>query len=454
MAQLIRSYNDTYAYEHDKAVYIYQSADINPREFNTEQTDDSLNWDITNYIGDFLVLPYGDYNNLPEVIREVVHKNYIAPGILKKKAQLLWGKGPKLYTEVIQNGELKREWLDDKEIQSWLDGFEYEDYLLKCNVDFNTIEGTFTKFRRNRGGRIGKRFISALEHIPTNRARAAKKKDNTRINPTHIIETDWSFTDLNSINKAVAYNIFNPKDPFQYATSIYYSNMYSFCTDYYTVPDIYGSLEWLRRSTDIPKILKHMSDNTMNIKFHIQSPAGFWEEKKEMLKAKADADNKSYHPKMLQEYKQDFFTQVTEVLSGIQNVGKFLHTEKVINVDGANIIEQGWDIKPIDMKIKDYVDSQIAISNRADRAVSGGIGLHGALGNVNESARSNSGSEQIYALKNYLQTGIDIPEMIVTKPINLAIRANFPGKNIKLGFYHDQAKAEQEETPSNREINQ
>jgi len=37
MAQLIRSYNDTYAYEHDKAVYIYQSADINPREFNTEQ---------------------------------------------------------------------------------------------------------------------------------------------------------------------------------------------------------------------------------------------------------------------------------------------------------------------------------------------------------------------------------------------------------------------------------
>ncbi len=454
MAELIRRHNDTYAYEHEQAVYIYESADINPREFNTQQTEDTLDWDITNYIGDYLVLPYGDYNNLPEVIREVVHKNYIAPGILKKKAQLLWGKGPMLYTEVIEDGELKRNWVEDTQIQDWLESFDYEDYLLKCNVDFNTIEGTFTKFRRNRGGRISSPSISALEHIPPNRARAAKKKADSSTPPTHIIETDWNFSDLSSIEKAVAYNIFNPKNPFQHATSIYYSNMYSFCTDYYTVPDIYGSLEWLRRSTDIPKILKHMSDNTMNIKFHIQSPAGFWEEKKEMLKAKADADGKNYHPKMLQAYKQDFFTQVTEVLSGIQNIGKFIHTEKVVEVNGANIIEQGWDIKPIDMKIKDYVDSQLAISNRSDRAVSGGIGLHGALGNVNESARSNSGSEQIYALKNYLQTGIDIPEMIVCKPINLAIRANFPGKKIKLGFYHDAAKAEQEETPSNRQINQ
>jgi len=453
MAGLVRSIGDTHLFEHEQSVYIYQSSEINPREFDTQHTEDSLDWNLTNYIGDYLILPYGDYNNLPEVIREVIHKNYIAPGILKKKAQLLWGKGPKLYTEVIENGELKRNWIDDNEIQDWLDSFDYEEYLLKCNVDFNAIEGTFTKFRRSRGGRIGKNFISKLEHIKPNRARAAKLKADSNTPPTHFIETDWNFSNISSIQKAIAYNIYNPKAPFRYPTSIYYSNMYSFCTDFYTVPDIYGSLPWLKISSDIPKILKHMSDNTMNIKFHIQSPASFWEAKAQMLKDNLK-DGQTYSPKMLKDYKQEFFRQVTEVLSGIENVGKFLHTEKVMNVDGANLLEQGWDIKPIDMKIKDYVDSQIAISNRSDRAVSGGIGLHGALGNVNESARSNSGSEQIYALKNYLQTGIDIPEMIVCKPINLAIRANFPGKKVKLGFYHDAAKAEQEETPLDRLINQ
>ena len=137
-------------------------------------------------------------------------------------------------------------------------------------------------------------------------------------------------------------------------------------------------------------------------------------------------------------------------------MGKFWHSTKTIKIEGNNLKETGWEIKPIDMNIKEFIDAQIEVSNRSDRAVSSGVGLHGALGNVNESARSNSGSEQIYALKNYLNTGIDMPEMIVTKPMNMAIKANFPNKDLKIGFYHDadQAKAEQEVTESQRQINQ
>ena len=119
-------------------------------------------------------------------------------------------------------------------------------------------------------------------------------------------------------------------------------------------------------------------------------------------------------------------------------------------VDGTNLIEHGWEINVIDQKIKDFVDSQIAISNRADHAISGGIGLHSALGNVSESGKSDSGSEQLYALKNYLLTGIDIPEMIVMKAINYAIKANWPEKKVKLGFYHMAPEKEQDVTESKR----
>jgi hypothetical protein len=37
--------------------------------------------------------PFGANNDLPDIINKV-QTNYIAPGILKKKTQLIWGMGP------------------------------------------------------------------------------------------------------------------------------------------------------------------------------------------------------------------------------------------------------------------------------------------------------------------------------------------------------------------------
>jgi hypothetical protein len=50
--------------------------------------------------------------------------------------------------------------------------------------------------------------------------------------------------------------------------------------------------------------------------------------------------------------------------------------------------------------------------------------LHSALGNVSE-RKSDSGSEQIYALKTFFKP-VDIPEMIIMKAINYAIKNKFP----------------------------
>jgi hypothetical protein len=45
-----------------------------------------------------------------------------------------------------------------------------------------------------------------------------------------------------------------------------------------------------------------------------------------------------------------------------------------------------WDIKVIDQNIKDFVQAQISISERADHALAAGLNLHSALGNISESA--------------------------------------------------------------------
>ena len=446
--------NDGYgAFEAHGQVFTY-ATDYNPREDSHVDTEDTLSWDRHSFIGDYLILNFGDYNDLPERIKDIIQTNYLVPGVLTKKDQLLWGKGPHLYSERFQNGELVREWQNDAEIERWLKNTNYLDYFKKVIHDYNRINGTFTKFKRARGGRIGTNFISRVEHISPHKARYAKLKSSDAADPTHIVETDFKFGNIRSVKNAVAYRVFEPDNPFKHRHSIYYSNKYSFCQDYYTVPDIYGSLEWIRRSTTVPKIIKYLQENSMYPRFHVQSPQSFWDKKEQELQEECKKLNKTYKPKMLKQYQDDFMREIAKVMSGVENVGKFWHSTKRIEINGTNIVEEGWDIKPIDMNIKEFISAQIEVSNRSDRAVSSGVGLHGALGNVNESARSNSGSEQIYALKNYLSTGIDMPEMIVTAPMNMAIQANFPGKNLKIGFYHDQAKAEQEETPSQRALNQ
>lgn len=432
--------------ECDDVAFTFAITETNPRDFESQRPkNDTLNWDKQAHIGGYRIFPYGDYNDLPTQVKRIIANNPTAPGLLAKKRDLVYGQGPQLYVDKVENGVYVREWTDDTEVKQWLESWDYESYLMKLIVDYNHIESGFTKFIQRRGSRIGRTKFSRLEHCKADRSRLAvpEKAINT-LDPTHCVVTDWGFHHINSVKNYQAYRLFDFTKPFSHRISAYYSSMYSFCQDYYTVPDIYGSLEWIRRATAIPFLLKAFSDNSLNIKYHIESPGAFWANKKDQMRQQFADENKTFKEKNFTDWKKEFFNKISKVLAGDKNVGKFLHTESVMEVDGMNLTEAGWKIKPIDQNIKEFIESQIKISDRADRAVSAGIGLHGALGNINESARSNSGTEQLYALKNYLATGISIPEKIITKPLNYALKANFPNKNLKVGFYHMAAKAEEE----------
>lgn len=431
--------------------FTYQVSET-PRDFyKFKGNSNNLDWNNKfDYIGNYLVYPYGSANDLPDVIKDVVQNNYIAPGIIKKKTQLLWGSGPKLYTEKFDNGILKRVWLDDEEVKSWLDSWGHEEYLLKACTDYHHVEGFFTRYELQKGALVGKNFIARLVHCQPDKSRLATSKDSNDRKPTHVVITDWSFARVDAIQNYKVFPIFNFLKPFENLNAVYYSNMYSFCTDYYTVPDLYGSLEWLNRSTSVPLIFKALSKNSINLKYHIISPQEFWNNKEEEMKNNCTQRGIVYKYEMLRQYQKEFLEKIAVVLSGDENTGKYLHTTKTFTVEGTNLIEHGWEIKVIDQNIKDFVKAQIEISQRADHALSAGIGLHSALGNVSESGKSDSGSEQLYALKNYLLTGIDIPEMIVMKPLNYALKANFPEKNLKIGFYHEMPEKEQDITPSKR----
>lgn len=440
--------------ETPNVAFTYQVSDT-PRDFyQSKQSNSALDWNSShNYIGDYIVYPFGSNDDLPDVIKQVVQTNYIAPGILKKKTQLIWGMGPQTYQEKIVDGVLTRVWVEDIEVSDWLHSWNHEDYLIKCITDFQHIEGSFSRLELNKGSRIGSPFISKISHVYPDRIRVASLKNSANRDATHALISQWPFNSINAQTEYKVYPLFDFLNPYAESNSVLYSNMYSFCTDYYTVPDLYGSLEWLNRSTAVPLIFKALSKNSINLKYHIVSPQAFWDKKEEQMKANCTQRGVVYENKMLLDYQKLFLEKISVVLSGDENTGKYLHTTKGFTVEGTNLVEHGWEIKVIDQNIKDFVAAQISISERADHALSAGLNLHSALGNVSESGKSDSGSEQIYALKTFLQTGIDIPEMIIMKAINYALKANYPSKKYKLGFYHQSAEKEQDIAPEKRILN-
>jgi len=434
--------------------FTFESTD-SPRDLQAIGGASDLDWTDTSYeLEGYSVFPYGNNNDLPKVIKDSVQGNYIAPGVLKKKTQLLWGKGPKLYTEKFEDGILVREWIKDDQVQAWLDSWEYEKYLSQGATDIHHIESSWTKFFRDRGSRMGRASkIAKLEHVNMNRTRLARVSGSRSKKPTHGIYTLDNLEARNTLGRHTVYPLFDRYDPFKHATSLFYSGTYTFLSDNYAIPDLYGTLEWLRRSTAIPLILKALSENSINLKYHIISPQAFWDAKEKELQDAAKSAGTAYKAKDLIKFKTKYMRKVVEVLSGAHNTGKFWHTVKYVRIDGNTLIEEGWEIKEIKQNVKDFVEAQTMISDQSTRAITAGLGIHQALGGSGEKGKTDSGGEQHNALKNYLITGIDMPEMTVCAPINYALKVNFPKKDIKIGFYHIAPQREQEITESKRLAN-
>lgn len=77
------------------------------------------------------IVPYGNNNDLPTIIRKVMDDSNIGPGILERKIGLQYGEGPFLYREIIdeENDRIIRKPVQHAAIQKWLESWDYERYV-------------------------------------------------------------------------------------------------------------------------------------------------------------------------------------------------------------------------------------------------------------------------------------------------------------------------------------
>ncbi len=401
------------------------------------------------YINGFKIIPYGHQNDYPDTLRTILDEDNFLPQGLTKNAQLIWGQGPALYRIRFEGGKRIKEFVDDPKISAWLQSWDYWDYLLKSTIDYTTINGHFTKFYRNRGARIGAQAkIAKLEHESSTFARLEWPDQNWEIN--NIIVGDfrqpWQYG-------LTSYPIFDPTNVFAYPVAMRYSNLYNFSLDYeYSRAPFHGATNWIKLASSIPKLLINFNENAAAIKYHVKSPAVYWMQKQELLERNCALQGIEYNQKMLDKVKDDTFAVIAKALSGVENAGKMVTTETIFDELGNDYV--GWEIIVLDQKVSEFITAQLDIAREASFQNSATVGLHPSLSNLSKDGNLPSGSEQLYAFKLFLMTAIDIPEGIICKDINIAIKANFPDTDLRIGFYHDAVLTEQATNPNDRVKNQ
>lgn len=409
--------------------------------------DSGVQWEADpNIIGGKKIVPYGANNNLPVVIRNMMEENNLAPGILEREMGLLHGQGPQLYVDNVVNDDIVRKWTYDQEIWDWLKSWNYRRFIDMSTVEYKYLKGIFVKRFIRKGARIGRRPEFVLEVCPGTDARLAWV-DSRRLEDVPNIFTG-DFENNCSRTGIRTWPIWDKYDPFGLAASMSYHNSYSFAHNFYSIPAFWGSRKWIQRSSDVPNILKYLSDNGLMLTHHIHSPSNYWDEKRDKLEEKFPSKDSAYIDEKLKQLKEETFRTISGVLQGQKNVGKFIETVDTWD-DEAQLVRT-WKIEAIDNKTKDFIDAQIAISDKADAATTSGIGLHPALSNMMMNGKSASGSEMLYALKLYLASDTTIPEEVIFEPINQCIEAMWPGKKCRLGFYHKIVMKEENVAPQDR----
>ncbi|MFR7808404.1 MAG: hypothetical protein ACLU4N_03455 [Butyricimonas faecihominis] len=109
-------------------------------------------------------------------------------------------------------------------------------------------------------------------------------------------------------------------------------------------------------------MLKYITENSINVAFHIESPAEYWDIQKDKIEQRCTRIGIEYNDEMLEEHKDEVLRSLANALSGKKNVGKFFHTISLKDDEGKI-----WEWKiTIDQKIKDFIEAQIRVSEKAD----------------------------------------------------------------------------------------
>jgi hypothetical protein len=460
---------------------------------------------MTMQLDDFIVPLWGESHNLyPQEVFSTTSENKLLPELIKKQVKFLFGKGPRLYREVIEGeGEKQRRVripVEMREVTEWLESWEettgehYWDYLKNLITDYYYVNTCCTKYYFTAARRLhltpvpspqgegrkplktpsGGRFkgICALGYVGSDEARLATREKSLtkRIKNRdceYVIVGDWM--NPNKYEYEV-YHRFDAAAPFKYPVAIAFNSDKTFSKWMYAFNDWFrGLLEWIRASNLSPRYLNSYLKNALNAHVHVIIPGSWYHAQKDILQnicnenltgeapvqleykgVRLVGDDKRvipFYEGMVEQAVIHELKKISELMSGEgKNQGKLWASTRWGEKDG-------WEFQEFPGKFQEYFKSVIDYDKRADQVILAGKGIASSITNVeNDGVISKSGSDVYYNYLIYVAS-LTLDEYFVMKEINRAIHLNFPEakrQGVRLGFWIDIPSKLQETSPGDR----
>ena len=397
-----------------------------------------------------MVVPWGPDDQMPRMIRDLLEKNNIGPGILQRKLGLIYGQGVQLYRHKVENNEVQQEWIQDPDVQAWLDTWDYQRYVREALLEYLHMGGHFTLYQSGKSVRIGKAWIHSLKCMPSADCRFVWPDPNRTPELEDI--TQILVGDMERWRQLQIFPRFDKWHPANYEAAVQYHALRSFGRNIYAISSFHGSIPWMQDANDIPEIVRALNDNVIAAAYIVHEPQAYWQEKRMQIEQDYPEWQDSEGEKKLNQLRDQVTTQIADVMAGKENAGKFFTCVDFVDEMGH---EQSWKIEPIELNLDKYIEAQKAISKMADSATTSAMGLNPSLSNIIIDGKSDSGSQMLYALKIFYGADTVIPEQIVLEALNDALRINFPEKrDLYFGFYHKTIQKEDNVSAGDRMTNQ
>lgn len=401
-------------------------------------------------VGGVMVVPWGPDDQMPRMVRDLLEKNNIGPGILARKLGLIYGQGVQMYRHRVVDNEVQQEWTIDHDVQAWLDTWDYQRYVREALQEYLHMGGHFTKYQCAKSVRIGKPWVHSLSCVPSTDCRMVWPDPN--LTPSLQDITQFLVGDMERWRQLQIFPRFDKWTPAAHEVAIQYHALRSFGRNAYAISSFHGSIPWMQDANDIPEIVRALNDNVIAAAYIVHEPQAYWEEKRMALEQDHPEWLEPQVEKELARLRDQITRQIADVMAGKENAGKFFTCVDFVD-DQGNL--QQWKIEPIELNLDKYIEAQKAISKMADSATTSAMGLNPSLSNIIIDGKSDSGSQMLYALKIFYGADTVIPEQIVLEAMNDALRINFPQKrDLYFGFYHKTIQKEDNISAGDRAINQ
>ena len=443
-------------------------------------------------IAGYSVWPNGQNNLDPNICDEMISSNRLLPELIEKQCKILYGRGPMLYIDIIdEEGSVQRKYVESPQISAWLDSWRerglpdsFRTYINKAIRSYYYSEGIYSKWHLTNAARVGLKGmlpVAGLEHISELRCRFATTGNIT--GKTDIEDRDFNFVMVGNWQSGSQqeYKVYPRMDyirPLGKHCCISYSKNPTHGNEVYASNVFFkGIKEWIRGCNATPEYINSYLENALSARLHIIIPNQWMIVHQEALKELCDQNAKRkdageelitvtvgkkklevgtvYSDNLLQKYLQLELQNLTEFLSGRgKNQGKVYATRGFINQNGQT---EEWKIEEIPQKYKEFIESLITYDKRADMVLLSSKGIDSSISNVSsDGIISKSGSDAYYNYMIYL-TQQQIPEEIVCADVNYAIKLNFPeeyARGVRIGFYRPTVQRQEEQAPSQRMSNQ